>query len=90
MARLERLCRPSLAGTPTAGFAGLRGRALKRASKCAPGAFVELGAAPPSSASAPRQTIHKKAPLVRGYFMDGAPGEIRTPDRLVRSYRNDW
>jgi hypothetical protein len=29
--------------------------------------------------------IHKKTPLCGAFFMDGAPGEIRTSDRSVRS-----
>ena len=31
------------------------------------------------------RAIHKKGPLQGPFFMDGAPGEIRTPDRSVRS-----
>ncbi len=32
-----------------------------------------------------QNTIHKKTHQLVGFFMDGAPGEIRTPDRSVRS-----
>ena len=35
--------------------------------------------------SCPTRPSIKKAPLCGVFFMDGAPGEIRTPDRSVRS-----
>ena len=54
--------------------------AALRASKIAPGDFVELGVRTNSST----ETSIKKPPN-GGFFMDGAPGEIRTPDRSVRS-----
>ena len=66
-------------GRPTA----VLGAAL-RASKIAPGDFVELGFARVLHL-APNKPSNKKAPLCGAILLDGAPGEIRTPDRSVRS-----
>ena len=51
------------------------------ARKRPPGDFVELGVRTNSSI----ETSHKKGPLQGPFLWDGAPGEIRTPDRSVRS-----
>jgi len=55
-------------------------RAVLRTSKIAPDDFVELGARTNSSI----ETSNKKG-LLQGPVLDGSPGEIRTPDRSVRS-----
>ena len=52
-----------------------------RSFKFDPVEFVELGVLESGSGSA----IYKKNPREAGSFVDGAPGEIRTPDHLVRS-----
>jgi hypothetical protein len=72
MARLERLRYTSL-------YFALR--AVLRTSKIAPGDFVEPGVRTNSSI----ESSHKKGPLQGLFLWDGAPGEIRTPDRSVRS-----
>ena len=97
MAFLERLCGTSLCRTPTAGCASLRGRACARpkshctwmcrcreahgCARVASGRFCRTGC----SHLDPTRPSIKKAPLCGAFFMDGAPGEIRTPDRSVRS-----
>ena len=48
--------------------------------KIAPGDFVER-----SSYLILQNDKHQKSPLAGACFMLGAPGEIRTPDRSVRS-----
>ena len=85
MARLERLCGTSLCRTP---------KARPNLHYChvpwldhgiqPPGDFVELLSVwiPRSSRG---MTVGIKKPPEGGFFMDGAPGEIRTPDRSVRS-----
>ena len=55
-------------------------RAVLRTFKIIPDDFVELGVRTNSS-----NTPSIKKPAKAGLFMDGAPGEIRTPDRSVRS-----
>ena len=72
MARLERLRRA---------FLPVALRAVLRTSKIAPGDVVELGAQTCSST----KPSHKKGPFQGPFLWDGAPGEIRTPDRSVRS-----
>ena len=67
------LCGTSLCRTPSAGSAGLRGRAPTRASKFAPGKFVE----PVASNLPSAQPAIKKAPF-GAFFMAGGEGGIRT------------
>ena len=83
VARLERLCATSLWRTPTAGFAVLRGRAKARP-KSLPAILSNSRGYAPESHLAPNKTPLKKPPY-GGFLNGGAPGEIRTPDRLVRS-----
>ena len=59
------------------------GPCATRTSKIAP-AILSNGGYAPESCIWPTQATIKKAPC-RGSFNGGAPGEIRTPDRLVRS-----
>ena len=62
-------------------FPALALRAVLRTSKIVPDDFVELGVRTDSS----NGPFIKKPTAWVGSFMDGAPGEIRTPDHLVRS-----
>jgi hypothetical protein len=98
MARLERLCGTSVCRTlpadlRSASRAARCTRVQNRiAHGCAgavkhrevrerpPGDFVELGVLIWTPHDHPQ-----KNPALRGLFVDGAPGEIRTPDRSVRS-----
>ena len=64
-------------------YAGLRGRAKARP-KSLPAIWSNSWRFAPESYLAPGETSIKN-PAFAGLFMDGAPGEIRTPDRLVRS-----
>ena len=75
MGRVERvgLCGTSLCRTPTDGLGPSVGAAL-RASKFAPGKFVE----PSGFKSAILSTKHKKRPLTGPFFMLGGEGGIRT------------
>ena len=99
--RLERLCGTSLCRTPAGDLrssSGPRWRTSKIAMhmdvpvtrsawmhESGLRAILSNWGLAPSSASNPTRPSIKKAPLCGAFFMDGAPGEIRTPDRSVRS-----